>query len=276
MNATLMRVTAVPLLLLASACSSPVPAAVPGMAYAPPGASKAGTDAIANLINQTGAASADEAEVRDLLRRSTGVTFPARLGVLFYNYEPPLQDEERQQLLTRFGQDVVASGLARSAVAVPDELGRGVTLEAMRKLAARLQLDALVLVGGESEFTRSEVQPGGLLAAFSNAANFEARTALTGFTLDIYAGTLLAPIAGVGVTSPTLLDPTADSFPAASRKLQADGFTAAATQLKDALIASLRQARDQQAAAPTPLPTAAGSPSPEPSPSASPSPAPTP
>ncbi|MEB3222176.1 MAG: hypothetical protein VKS61_08880, partial [Candidatus Sericytochromatia bacterium] len=116
MNATLMRVTAVPLLLLASACSSPVPAAVPGMAYAPPGASKAGTDAIANLINQTGAASADEAEVRDLLRRSTGVTFPARLGVLFYNYEPPLQDEERQQLLTRFGQDVVASGLARSAV----------------------------------------------------------------------------------------------------------------------------------------------------------------
>ncbi|MEB3329971.1 MAG: hypothetical protein VKQ33_12125, partial [Candidatus Sericytochromatia bacterium] len=153
------------------------------------------------------------------------------------------------------------------------ELGRGVTLEGLRKLAARLQLDVLVLVSGSSQFKRSETQPGGLFAAFSNAANFEARSALTGFTLDVFAGTLLTPITGLGATSPTLLDPTAEAFLTASRQLQVDAFTTAANQLRDALIGSLRQVREQQAEAPTtPAPRPEPSPAEAPSPTASPTP----
>jgi nucleotide-binding universal stress UspA family protein len=250
------------------------------MPFAAPAASPkdGGFDAIANLINQTGAASADEAEVRDLLRRATAVAFPARLGTLFFNYTPPVEDDERQRLLKQLGQDLVASGLVRDAVPVPEELGRGVSLEALRKLAARLQIDVLVLVSGKSEFKRSEVQPGGWFAAFSDAANYEARTSLLGVTLDVYSGTLFAPISGLGATSPTLLNPGDEGFQAAVRRLQADGFKAAATQLQEALIGSLRQVRDQQtgakpAASTSPAPA---SPAPVSAPTTGPSPAPTP
>jgi hypothetical protein len=273
-----MRATALPLLFAATACSSPVPGMASSPMIAPSAMAKgAGVDAIAELINQTGAASADEAEVRDLLRRGTAVAFPARVGTLFFNYSPPLEDHERQRLLAQLGEDLVATGLVRDAVPVPDELGRGVTLEALRKLAARLQIDVLLLVSGSSGFKRSEVQPGGWFAAFSNAANYEAHTSLLGVTMDVYSGTLFAPISGLGATSPTLLDPGVEGFPAAARRLQADGFKAAATQLREALVTSLRQVRDRQAGqSPASTPTASATPAPVSSPTIGPSPTPAP
>ncbi|MEB3329529.1 MAG: hypothetical protein VKQ33_09890, partial [Candidatus Sericytochromatia bacterium] len=120
MNAARVRVAALCVAWLATGCNPVAQTA----AYTSPSLSKQGLDAIASLISETGAASADEAEVRDLLRRSSAVAFPARVGILFFNYTPPLPEDERQRLLARLGEEVVASGLARGAVAVPDELGR--------------------------------------------------------------------------------------------------------------------------------------------------------
>lgn len=246
-----LRGATLPLFLALGACSSPT-----GSFYSAPAPTAAKADAgsaFASLIGQTGAVTTDEAEVRELLRRSTAIEFPARLGTMFFNYLPPITEEERQSLMRKFGQDVVATGLVRSAVPVPESLGQGASLEALRKLAARLQLDVLLLVSGTSEFKRSEIQPGGWVSAFSNQANYEARSSLVGFPMDVYSGTLLPPIYGLGTTSPTLLDPTLEGFTQQRRKLETDAFTVAANQAKDALIASLGATREaQKGASPSP------------------------
>ncbi|MEB3329969.1 MAG: hypothetical protein VKQ33_12115 [Candidatus Sericytochromatia bacterium] len=201
------------------------------------------------LVGQAEPPATEEGEVRELLRRPVAVVFPARLGLLFYGYEPPVLDEERLRIVDQLNAGLVASGLARQASAIPAVLGRGVGLEGLRRLAARLQLDGLVLVGGRSRFERSELQPGGFFAAFGSGANFEARTTLTAFTLDVRAGTLLTPASGAGATPPTLLDPTLPSFVPERRRLVREAFSDAVTGLGQGLQAGLREARDAQAAA---------------------------
>lgn len=218
----------------------------------PPGAPRASdasaAEAFTSLIGQSGAVSADEAEVRELLRRTTAIPFPTRLGVLFYNYEPPLPEDERAALLLQFGREAVATNLVRSSVPVPSEFARGASLDGLRKLAGRLQIDLLLMVGGKSEFSRSETQPGGWFASFSHAANYEARSSLLAFAMDVYSGTLLQPVTGLGKTSPTLLDPTVEGFSTQQRRLQGDAFKTAADAMKSAFFDSLRATQQAQAA----------------------------
>lgn len=252
---------------LLAACTTPMPgtpAAYPAM----PRASAPGfSEAFSGLIGTNGAVTTDEAEVRELLKRTTAIPFPARLGTMFLNYDPPITEEEKMSIMEKFGEDLRASGLVKTAAMVPNSLGMGPNVEGLRKLAARLQMDVLLLVNGTSEFKRSDVQPGGWFSAFSNAANFEARTSLVAFYLDVYSGTVLAPITALGSTAPTLLDPTAGNFSAEQKRLNAEAVKMAADKLKASFINSLKQVQtdqQEQAAAPPASPAPAATPTPTP------------
>lgn len=243
------------------ACTTPMPAGAP-LAY-PTTAAPSFSEAFSGLIGTKGAVSTDEAEVRELLKRTTAIPFPARLGTMFLNYDPPITEEEKMALMEKFGTDLRASGLVKTAAMVPNSLGVGPNLEGLRMLAARLQMDVLLLVSGTSQFKRSDVQPSGWFSAFSNAANFEASTSLVAFFLDVYSGTVLAPITALGSTAPTLLDPTAGNFSAEQKRLNAEAVKTAADKLKASFIDSLKQVQaDQLAQAETPAPATTPTPAP--------------
>jgi hypothetical protein len=223
-------------------------------------------DAFSGLIGADGAVTTDEAEVRELLKRTTAIPFPARLGTMFLNYNPPISEEEKAAMMEKFGADVVGSGLVKTAAEVPNSLGMGQNVEGLRKLAARLRMDVLLLVGGNSEFKRSDEQPTGWFSAFSNAAHFEARTSLVAFYLDVYSGTVLAPISALGSTAPTLLDPTTGNFIAEQKRLNAEAVKMAAEKLKTSFINSLKQVQTDQREQPERPEAPAATPAPSPTP----------
>lgn len=265
----LVRLAPLALALALSACSGPAPTMLPTPSMAKPAVGPGG---LAGLVNNSSVISQEEAELRDLQKRPTAIQFPARVGVLFYEYNDPLKKEDHQALLEQIGRDLVATGLVTNVAQIPNNLVRpGDSLEALRKLAARFQVDVMLLVSGSQSFERADAQPATGIFNFGSETAFEARSTLTGLAIGVYSGTFLTPYEVVGKAGPETLDPNAGSYAADQYRLRKAAQEGALRRLKDDFVAGLgRTKAAQEAAPPAPAPTDA--PSASPSPGASPSP----
>lgn len=269
--------------LALAACSSP---SVPGMApgsFSSPSPSSGG---LAGLVGQSNVISAEEAELRDIQRRPTAIVFPARVGVLFYEYADPLKNEDHQAAVDKLGRELLATGLVTSAAEIPSNLVRPRdSLDTLRKLAARFQVDVLLLVSGSHEFTRSGTQPAAGLFGGNSEANFDARSTVTGLAIGVFSGTFLTPFQVVGTVNNTKLSTDASDYAAKVYALEKTAHEAALVTLKARFVETLTQAKQTQDAAPPPTPTpvptatpsaaASADPSASPAASAEPTPSPT-
>lgn len=272
------RTAPLALAFLLAACSGPS-ATVPGMAGPMPTRPSAGPGGLAGLVGNSSVISQEEAELRDLQRRPTAIAFPARVGVLFYEYNDPLKKEDHQAIVEAIGKEMVATGLVTTVAQIPNNVVRpGDSLEALRKLAARFQVDVLLLVSGQQGFVRADEQPATGLFSFGNLTAYEARSTLTGLAVGVYSGTFLTPYEVVGKAGPETLDPNAGAFAADQYRLRKAAHEQSLRRLKDDFVAGLGRTKAAQDAAPpatpAPSPSASASPAASASPDASPSPSP--
>lgn len=275
MAARLVRLAPLALAFVLAACSSPI-ASMPGMTTRAPSPSAGG---LAGLVGESSVVSAEEAELRDLQRRPTAIAFPSKVGVLFYQYNDPLKKEDHQALLDNLAKEMVATGLVSTVAPIPSNLVRpGDSLDALRKLAARFQVDVLLLVSGSQTFDRADEQPAAGIFNFGSQTSYEARSTLTGLAVGVYSGTFLTPYEVVGKNGPETLDPNAGTFGADQYRIRKAAHEAALKRLKDDFMAGLGRTKAAQDAAPPASPAPSPSPSPaasaSPDASASPSPAP--
>ncbi len=266
MLARLARTAPLALAFMLSACSSPkfYDIGVPtGARFPAPSAAPGG---LAGLVGSSNVVSQEEAELRDLQKRPTAIAFPARVGVLFYEYQDPLKKEDHQVVLDQLGADMVAGGLVTNVAQLPSNLARqGDSLEALRKLAARFQVDVLLLVSGGQSFDRADSQPATGIFNFGSQTAFEARSTLTGLAVGVYSGTFLTPYEVVGKAGPETLDPNAGSFGADQYRLRKAAHEIALKRLKDDFVAGLGRTKAAQDAAPlaSPVPSAGATPTPD-------------
>lgn len=227
----------------------------------------------AGLSGLVGGSSGTDAGLVDLLNRQPGVTFPVRLGVLFLNYSDPLKPEDQQTLMDGITKDVVAAGQVRSVVQIPATLVNATdSVDTLRSLAARFQVDLLLLVSGSNDTAAAPDQPAqGLFGGAGTS--YESRTTLSGLALGVYSGTFLTPFEVTGKSGPTTVDPSGSAGQAQLYQLALAAQTQALGNLKSQLIEGLKQLQAYEATlpspTPTPVPTAAPSASPTPSPSPS-------
>jgi hypothetical protein len=257
--------------LVIAGCSSPAPTSAPGGAMAYP--SRAPGGSLGNLVGD--AINQEESDLRNIQKRPPEIAFPVKLGLLFYDYQTALKPEDQQALLTTVGNDLKATGLVRDTFQIPTSMLRGGdTIDSIRKLSARFQVDALVIVSGSQSFQRADSQPLGFWDSFTNRAYYEARSNVTAIAMNVYTGTFLSPFQAVGKDGPTLLDSDASDYQASIYAMRQRAETAAFNQLKTSLIDSLTKLKavavpPGSVASPSPSPTPSGSPSPAPSPSPS-------
>lgn len=254
--------------LLMAGCSSPAPNAT--MPYPAPTPRAGGS--LGNLVGD--ALTQEESDLRAIQKRPQEIAFPVKVGVLFYDYQTALKPEDQQALMDAVSKDLVASGLVRDTFQIPTSMLRGGdTIDSIRKLAARFQVDALLIVSGSQTFQRADAQPLGFWDSFTNRAYYEARSNVTAIAMNVYTGTFLSPFQVVGKDGPTLLDADASDYAASVYAMRQRAETSAFTQLKASFIDSLTKLK---AVAVPPGSVASPTPSPSVSPSASPTPAPSP
>jgi hypothetical protein len=252
--------------LVLAGCSSPAPTA-PGTSV--PTGSAAPGGSLGNLVG--GAITQEEAELRDIQQRPNEIAFPVKVGILFYDYQTSLKPEDQQALLQGVSTDLVATGLVKDVFQIPPSMLRGGdSIDTIRKLSARFQVDALVIVSGSQSFQRADAQPLGFWDSFSNRAYFEARTNLSAIAMNVYSGTFLTPLQAVGKEGPALLDTDAKDYPTTVYAMRQKAETAAFTQLKTDFVTSLTKLKAVAIA-----PGTGATPTPSPSPSSIASPVPT-
>ena len=259
---------------LLAACSSPAPM-LAGMPMPKPSAAAGG---LAGLVGNSAVISQEEAELRDLQKRPTAIAFPARVGVLFYEYQDPLKKEDHQAIVEAIGKEMVETGLVTTVAQIPPNVVRpGDSLDALRKLAARFQVDVLLLVSGRQSFERADQQPAaGWFGLGGNLTAYEARSTLTGLAIGVYSGTFLTPYEVVGKAGPETLDPAAGSFAADQYRIRKAAHEDSLRRLKADFVAGLGRTKAAQDAAPPATPGSSEAPSASPSVDASASPSPSP
>lgn len=265
-----LRLLAPLICLTMTACAAANPAAT-GFASAP---SPLGS----GLSSLVGNSSDTNAALANLLNQPAQVTFPARVGVVFYSYADPLQPEDSSALLTSLSSDLQASGLVQSSLVIPASLvTAGSSVDEIRTLAARFHVDVALIISGSNKVQLAQSQPQNW---FSNAAAYESRSTLSCLTLGVLSGTFLAPLSGVAKAGPATIDPTDPNAQAQEYQLVKQAQTDAMKSLTTQFIGSLTSLKAQEAAAtPTPAPSAmpsadasaSASPAASTSPSASPS-----
>lgn len=251
--------------LLLSGCPAGMssPTTPGGAPYPMPSGGKGGE--LGNLVGD--ALNRDENELRAIQKRPQEINFPVRLGVLFYGYQTSLKPEDQKALLDTVGGEMVASGLVKSTFEIPDSMLRGGdNLDSIRKLSARFQVDALLIVSGTQSLQRADAQPLGFFDSFTNRAYYEARTSLTAIAMNIYTGTFFEPFETVGKDGPVLLDADASDYATNLYAMRQRAETTAFNQLKTEFLASMTRLKAVA------VPPGTSSPAPEPTPTPSPSP----
>lgn len=234
-RALVLALTLAPLALTGCPASAPT-AAMPGTGSF--GSARGGlSDIVAgNVITK------EEQELRDIQTRETALTFPVKIGVLFFEYQSELKAEDRQAALDDARTELIKAGNVREVFQIPSKFLRGgESLDGLRKVAARFQADVLLIVSGDADFQRADDQTFGFWDIFSNKANYEARMAMSGLGLDVYAGTFMTPLQVATKAGPTTLEPADANFPAERYKLakqaELDAFAKLRAQLATGLAA---------------------------------------
>lgn len=271
-----------PALALLSGCpQSPTAPGLPYMGSPAPVAS--GEAGLGSLVQE---ATAAEQELANNLNTPLTMSFPVRLGILFYNYGPALKPEDQQTVLNQMRAELAATGQVRSTAVIPSSLVRkGDSLETLRKVVSRFQVDTLLVISGENKFERAAAQNLGFFDQFSNKTAYEARTSLTALGMNVVTGRFMLPFQAAGGAGPTVLNPDDANFAGQAYELKKEAETEALNRLKADFITALKNVQagtPAPAATPTPSPSPTATPTPTPSPSptvdasASPSPTPTP
>lgn len=239
-----LALTLLPILL--AGCPAAAPTGVPGMAGGSFGSARGGlSDIVAGSV-----VTREEQELRDIQTRQTALAFPVKIGVLFFEYDSALKAEDRQAALDDARTKLIETGHVREVFQIPSNFLRGgESLDALRKIAARFQADVLLIVSGDASFQRADTQNNAFWDIFSNTTNYEARMALSGLGLDVYAGTFMTPLAVATKAGPAALEPGAANFSAERYKLERQAETEAFAQLRAQLAAGLAAKRAEIEAA---------------------------
>lgn len=257
------------LLLTGCPATSPMGTGIGVPSAAPTGYPGAKGGSLGNLVGD--ALNREENELRAIQKRPQEINFPVRLGVLFYGYQTALKPEDQKILLDSISKDLVASGLVKSTFEIPNSmLQGGENLDSIRKLSARFQVDALLIVSGSQSLQRADSQPMGFWDSFTNRANYEARTSLTAIAMNIYTGTFFEPFSTVGKDGPVSLDADAPDYATNLYAMRTRAENLAFNQLKTEFLASMERLKAVA------VPPGSISPSPEATPTVSPSPTPSP
>lgn len=258
------------LLALAGCPQAQNPTGLPYLGSPIPNASASpASTGLGSLVQE---ATAAEQELANNLNTPLTMAFPIRLGILFYNYTPALKPEDQQTVLNQMKTELAATGLVRSTAQIPSSLVRqGDSLETLRKLVSRFQVDTLLVISGENKFERAGAQNLGFFDQFSNKAAYESRTALTALGMNVVTGRFMLPFQAAGGSGPTVLNPDDSNFAAQAYDVKKDAETKALNRLKLDFITALQNV---QSGTPAPVPTP--TPSPSESPSATPTATPTP
>lgn len=251
------------LLILAAAtgCMSS-PHAVPSAAF-PTAYPSPGGGVLGNLVQES---AAGQNEIQANLNAPIQLTFPVRLGILYYGFTPELKPDHLQEVMTTVDADLKASGLVATTTVIPASLTRpGDSMENIRKLASRFGVDMVLFVQGNTYVERAASQPGGFFDQFGNHVNYESRSVLTALGMSVLSGRFTQPLQAVGKEGPQSLNPEDPSFAAGQYELKKGAESKALLELKAQLIDTLKAVQSTPATAPAATPT--------PSPSASASPA---
>jgi hypothetical protein len=189
-----------PIAALLAGCSSPAPMTA-GMV------SNSGPMGGGALISDT--ASPEDSMVRDTLVRPVSLKFPVRLGVLCYGFNSTLKAEDQTAGLNKVRDQLIAAGQAKSAVVIPATLLESQpSLSSLRKLAARFQVDVLLVLSGSSSLQMADNQPTSFWDSFGNKGWYEGRSALQGLVVDIATGLFIGSFQAAGQDGPVQADRT--------------------------------------------------------------------
>jgi len=152
---------------------------------------------------------------------------------------------------------MVEMGLVSAALQIPPATVRpGDNLDALRKLAARFQVDVLLIVSGSSSLDKAGEQPGGFLGFGDPIALYEARASLSGLAIGVFSGTFLTPFSAVGISPQQAVEGRGTAANEATYQLRLTAQKDALGRLKTNFIDGLRATKATQDAA-TPAPSAA-------------------
>ncbi len=226
------------------------PAAAPTGTGAPaPGAFGSGRGGLSEIVAGN-VITKEEQELRDIQTRQTALAFPVKIGVLFFEYDSALKAEDRQAALDEARTELIKTGHVREVFQIPSKFLRGgESLDSLRKIAARFQADVLLIVSGDASFQRADDQTFGFFDIFSNKANYEARMALSGLGLDVYAGTFMTPLQVATKAGPVTLEAADTTFQAERYKLEKQAESEAFAKLRTQLATGLAAKRAELEAA---------------------------
>lgn len=228
-----------PALLLLPLLLSACPAASPTGTTPAPGAFGSARGGLSDIVAGN-VITREEQELRDIQTRQTALTFPVKIGVLFFEYDSALKVEDRQAAIDAARTELIKTGHVREVFQIPSNFLRGgESLDGLRKVAARFQADVLLIVSGDASFQRADDQTFGFWDMFSNKAKYEARMAMSGLGLDVYAGTFMTPLQVATVAGPATIEPADANFAAERYKLQKQAESEAFGKLREQLATGL-------------------------------------
>lgn len=231
---------------LASGCTPHVgvPGRMPAAYPSPP------NPALSNLV---GSAPAIENEIAQNLANPVNLTFPVRVGVLYYGFTPTLKPEVEQEMAATFTREMQASGLVSHVVFIPPSLtSTSDSVENIRKLASRFQSDVVLFIDGSSRQELADRQEGGFFGQFSSRTHYESRTLLTGLAMGVLSGRFLPPVQVVGHSGPKAIAPEDAGYTAQLEALQQESERGALLELERQFVQVLRSMPGAPAAPATP------------------------
>ena len=193
------------------------------------------SNGLGSLIAQN-TVSPEEQALRDTLVRPNAVTFPTRLGILFYHYDSNLKLEDQQALMAQVRSELQATGLVKTAFQLPQALvGNNASLADLRTLAARFQVDVLLLLSGSGDVVTDDPLTSSFWDQFANKGWYAGRATVEGLALDVATGIFLSSFNAAGASDATQVDLNS-GFDAATYPLDLKAETTALEGAKQKLV----------------------------------------
>ena len=214
-----------------------------------------------------------EQTVDQNLATPASVPFPARVGLLTYNLNGALKDEDREAALIDLKTKLLAkSALVANVVILPDSsIPSGSTgsstssLDNMRKFASSFGCDTLVVLSATTSFEQASSLSVGLFDSWAGKSYWESRSSLSALAINVATGRYLAPFKSVGHAGPDLVVPSDTSSAGAAYGVKKKAELAAWADLDGQILAAFQGAHDAQKPVPMASAPPAGLPSVAPS-----------
>ena len=159
--------------------------------------------------------SAQEAQLRDNLRREIVLDFPVRLGVVFFQLDSKLDPVDQEAVFKATREALEGTEMIKETVMIPASFAEDAgSLEALRTLGSRFQTDLLLVVTGKHAFELARAQREGFIESFGERGDYDSQVTLEAIALDVFTGTLLRPFAASAKGEVTTFDRSGAQFAA--------------------------------------------------------------